>query len=169
MNIYTLRHGIAVERGATGFHDDARRPLMVKGEERIHAVAQAMRALELSFDHILSSPYLRASQTAEIVAKVLEAGATLEFCDHLVPEGDPGALIRRLKQLQPPREDVLLVGHEPYLSRLIGLFIAGNTAAAVTLKKGGLARLELDKTLRLGQCASLAWLLTPKQLCQMVE
>lgn len=163
MNLYLLRHGIAVDRDTPGFADDSRRPLMVKGEERIQTVAQAMHVLELSFDCIISSPFLRASQTAEIVAKVFESEKLVEFSEHLTPEGDPKALIRHLNQLKPARENILLVGHEPHLSQLIALLIAGNPTAGITLKKGGLAKLEMEQ-LRHGQCATLEWLLTPKQL-----
>ena len=163
MNLFILRHGIAVERGASGFSDDARRPLMVKGEERIQDAARAMQALELSFDSILSSPYLRASQTAKIVTRTFKCGDLLEFSDHLTPEGDPKALIRQINQFCPARENILLVGHEPYLSRFISLLVSGEDRLAITLKKGGLARLEVER-LQYGRCATLAWLLTPKQL-----
>ncbi len=71
MNLFILRHGISVERDPVSFPDDSRRPLTLKGEERVRLICEAMQALELSFDHILSSPYLRASKTAEIVATAL--------------------------------------------------------------------------------------------------
>ena len=69
MNLYILRHGIAVEHGAPGYAKDADRPLTPEGERKLGQIAEAMKALELTFDLILSSPYLRARQTAEIVAE----------------------------------------------------------------------------------------------------
>ena len=66
MNLYLLRHGIAVERGTPGLDKDADRSLTPKGERRLWRITEAMEALKLSFDLILSSPYLRARQTAEI-------------------------------------------------------------------------------------------------------
>lgn len=168
MNIFILRHGIAVERDPHSFPDDSRRPLTLKGEERVRMICDAMRALELSFDRILSSPYLRASQTAEIVATALGLRKVLEFCDELIPEGDPKALIRHVNRLQPPPTDLLLVGHEPHLSGLISQLIAGEPVATIDLKKGGLARLEIEGSLRTGRCATLSWLLTPKQMALMV-
>ena len=61
---------------------------------------------------------------------------------------------------------VLLVGHEPDLSGLISLLVAGDTASAVVMKKGGLCKLSTE-SLKHGRCAALAWLLTPKQMALM--
>jgi phosphohistidine phosphatase len=168
MNLFILRHGLAVERDPVSFPDDSRRPLTLKGEDRVRMISDAMRALELSFDRILSSPYRRASQTAEIVAAGLGLRKVLEFSDDLTPEGDPKALLRQLGRVEPAPESVLLVGHEPYLSELISRLISGEPAAAIDMKKGGLAKLETTAQLRFGTCATLAWLLTPKQLALMV-
>jgi hypothetical protein len=66
MNIFILRHGIAAEPGAPGIKTDAERPLIPKGEQRLREAAGAMEKMGLSFDAIISSPYLRAKQTAEI-------------------------------------------------------------------------------------------------------
>ncbi len=168
MNLFILRHGISVERDPVSFPDDSRRPLTLKGEERVRLICEAMQALELSFDHILSSPYLRASKTAEIVATALALKKVLEFRDELTPEGDPKALVRYINQLRPMPENLLLVGHEPSLSGLLSQLISGEPTAAIDLKKGGLAKLEIEAQLRLGPCATLAWLLTPKHMALMV-
>ena len=77
------------------------------------------------FSLILSSPFLRARQTAEIVAKSLKLKKRLAFSDALTPDGDPKTLIRQLNELKPAPENILLVGHEPYLSRLVALLISG--------------------------------------------
>jgi len=164
MNIFILRHGIAVEPGTPGFENDADRPLIPKGERRLRSAASAMKKLELSFDLILSSPFVRARQTAEIVAGELKLKKRIEFFDGLLPGGNPRALIHALNELKPAPENVLLVGHEPYLSWLISLLVSGGAdAAAIEMKKGGLCKLEVGE-LRLGQCARLAWLLTPSQM-----
>jgi phosphohistidine phosphatase len=164
MNIYILRHGIAVEPGTPGYENDSARPLIPKGERRLREAAAAMLKMELSFDLILSSPFLRARQTAEIAAEELKLKKRLEFFDGLVPGGNPKALIHALNELKPAPENVLLVGHEPYLSRLISLLVSGHAdAATIEMKKGGLCKLEAVE-LRHGQCARLAWLLTPSQM-----
>ena len=156
-----------MEPGTPGFENDADRPLIPKGERRLRSVAAAMKKLELSFDLILSSPFVRAKQTAEIVASELKLKKRIEFFDGLVPGGNPKALIHALNELNPAPENVLLVGHEPYLSRLISLLVSGHADAVIEMKKGGLCRLEVVE-LRHGQCARLAWLLTPAQMELMV-
>ena len=81
MNLYILRHGIAVEPGSPGYKSDSERPLIPKGERRLRSAAAAMRKLELSFDLILSSPFIRAKQTAEIVAGELKLKKRIDFFD----------------------------------------------------------------------------------------
>jgi phosphohistidine phosphatase len=163
MNLYILRHGIAAEPGAPGFKTDADRPLISKGRRQLGPIAAAMQRLGLDFDLVLASPFLRARQTAEIVAGSLKLKKRLAFSDALTPDGDPKVLIRQLNELKPAPENVLLVGHEPYLSRLVALLISGGETAGIELKKGGLCKLE-TAALRLGRCATLTWLLTPKQM-----
>lgn len=68
-----------------------------------------------------------------------------------------------LDRLQPTPESVLLVGHEPFLSGLVSLLVAGNEGFCVVMKKGGLCKLAID-SLKHGRCAVLEWLLTPKQM-----
>lgn len=161
MNLYILRHGIAVEHGAAGYENDSERPLTSKGERKISTIAEAMKALEFSFDLILSSPYVRARETAEIVAKALKSEKRLELSDTLTPQDSARPLIELLQDYRP--DDALLVGHEPFLSRLISLLISGNTASSVLLKKGGLCKMTSEQ-LKHGRCATLEWLLTPKQM-----
>ena len=166
MNLYILRHGIAVEPGTPGYEKDADRPLTPEGERKLLHIAEAMEALDLTFDLILSSPYLRARQTAEIIAEALKAPKKLELSDSLVPGGSTKKLVELLTHLQPAPESVLLVGHEPYLSGLISLLASGETTLAVVMKKGGLCKLSTE-SLTHGRCAALEWLLTPKQMALM--
>jgi phosphohistidine phosphatase len=166
MNLYLLRHGIAVERDAPGYAKDADRPLTPEGERKLEQIAKAMQALDLAFDLILSSPYVRARQTAEIIARALGVRKKLEFANSLACGGDTKELVDYLKRLQPSPENVLLVGHEPYLSGLVSQLVAGDEGCWVVLKKGGLCKLSTE-SLKHGRCASLAWLLTPKQMALM--
>jgi len=167
MNLFLLRHGLAVDSSKPGFKKDADRPLTPKGKQRLWRVAEAMEEMELEFEAILTSPFVRAAQTAEIIAEAFEIGKKLVTSDHLTPNGNPKLLLEQLNQLSPVPKGVLLVGHEPYLSQLIGLLVAGNTNVLIDLKKGALCKLEIE-TLRCGRCATLAWLLTPKQMLLMV-
>ncbi len=166
MNIYILRHGIAIERGASGYKTDADRPLTAEGERKLRLVARAIKAMELDFDVLLSSPYLRARQTAEVVAAALALRKELDFTDSLAPNGSTRRLVALLGGLVPPPGDILLVGHEPYLSGLISLLVSGRESFAVVLRKGGLGKLSVE-SLRHGRCAALEWLLTPRQMALM--
>ena len=166
MNLYILRHGIAVESGTPGYERDADRPLTPEGERKLGQIAEAMQQLELSFDVILSSPYLRARQTAEIVAEALNARKKLELSDALTPGGSTRKLVEYLNRLDPVPENVLLVGHEPYLSGLVSLLAAGSESTFVALKKGGLCRIAIE-SLKHGRCGFLMWLLTPRQMALM--
>jgi phosphohistidine phosphatase len=166
MNLYLLRHGLAVESGTPGYAKDADRPLTAEGERKLGKIAEALEALGLSFDVIFSSPYVRARQTAEIMAEAFKAHKRLELSDTLTPAGSLKRLIDLVNHLDPAPEDVLLVGHEPYLSELISLLVSGDAGLSVVMKKGGLCKLSVH-ALRHARCATLEWLLTPKQMALM--
>jgi len=166
MELYLLRHGLAVERGTPGFEDDAARPLTPKGRRQVRRMAAAMKKLERDFDLILSSPFLRAKQTAEIVAGELKLKKRLKISNALASGGSAAILLRQLERHRPAPGKVLLVGHEPDLSRLISLLVTGSLDLQMDFKKAGLCKLETEK-LHAGKCATLVWLLTPKQMKMM--
>ena len=163
MNLFLLRHGIAEERDTPGFQNDFARPLTAKGKRQLRQTCAAMRKMKIDFDLILASPLVRAKQTAKIAAKELERQRRLEFSDALKPGGDAKKLVQKIYAHKPAAASVLLVGHEPDLSRLVSLLVSGKLDLSLDFKKGGLAKLEAAK-LRAGKCATLAWLLTPKQM-----
>jgi phosphohistidine phosphatase len=167
MELYLLRHGRAVERGESGFEDDSARPLTPEGRRQLRQSCAALRKLKLRFDLILSSPLVRARQTAEIVAAEWRCRKQLGFSEKLRPGGDRKKLVAELNALKSAPEKILLVGHEPDLSGLISLLVTGRNGGGFALKKGGLARLDIE-TLRAGRCATLAWLLTPKLMQAML-
>src|SRR5215475_7857649 len=101
MEIYILRHGIAVDRGTPGYKKDSDRPLTEEGDEKMRQIAKAILAMDLRFDLILSSPYLRARQTAEIVGAELDEDVTLN--ELLVPDGNHLELIREINDEKPQR------------------------------------------------------------------
>ena len=163
MNLFLLRHGLAVERDEFDFASDGLRPLTARGRQQLGQTCAALRKLKLDLDLILSSPLVRAQQTAEIVAAELKLKKRLVLANELKPGGNPGKLIQIISRRKPPVKNLLLVGHEPDLSRLISLLVTGGPGLQMDFKKGGLAKLEIEK-LRAGKCAELAWLLTPKQM-----
>ncbi len=140
MEIYILRHGIAVDRGSPGFKKDSDRPLTKEGEEKMHQIADTMLAMGLKFDLILSSPYTRAEQTAQIVADTLDHEVT--FTKSLAPDANALELIAEINDEKP--HSVLLVGHEPDLSRLISVLVCGTSDSSFELKKGGLCKLTAE-------------------------
>ncbi len=164
MNLYILRHGKAAERGRRG--KDSERALTAEGRRKTARSAEGMKSLGLRFDHVFSSPFLRARETAKIVAGVLDIGSRLELAERLKPGADLEALMEEIAALKRNEESILLVGHEPMLSELISLLVWGDRAAAVDLKKGALCKLTTDE-LRPRRCARLEWLLTPKQMCAL--
>ena len=163
MNLFLLRHGLAVEREEFHFASDHLRPLTAKGKRPLHKITAAMRAMELRFDVIFSSPLVRVRQTAEIVAMDLKLKKRLDFVDELKPGSDARKLVQKIAELENVPVNVLLVGHEPDLGELISMFATGKNGTGFALKKAGLAKMEI-KNLRAGKCATLAWLLTPAQM-----
>jgi phosphohistidine phosphatase len=167
MELYILRHGIAEDRNAEAPHDDSQRRLTAEGKTKMRRAAEGMKALELEFDLILASPYLRTRETAEIVAEVLGLEGRLELSRTLASEGgNPKELIAELTGKHGQYDQVLVVGHEPYLSRLIARLISGEDRNLATMKKGALCKLSVDD-LVFARCACLDWLLTSGQLRRM--
>jgi len=161
MLLYVLRHAIAVERGAGS---DAARALSPKGRKTMRKVARGMKALEIEFDLILSSPFLRARETAEIVAAEWGNERPVEFSGHLRPGRDPAAFIAGLAKRGG--RSVLVVGHEPQLSQMISFLLTGQRTLPLRMKKGGLCACSV-RFLRHGHRATLEWLLTPSQLAEV--
>ncbi len=162
MKIYLLRHAIAAERDPDKYPDDALRPLTAIGRKKMIKVADALNNMGLQIDLILSSPFVRARQTAEIARKSLHLKKDrLLLIDALAPAGDPGNLIAEI-QGKYTVDKLLLVGHEPDLSNLISLLLSGDTSLSITMKKGGICCLSVDG-LAAGKCAGLEWLINPGQ------
>lgn len=164
MNLYILRHAKAGERSAR-FPDDSKRPLTPDGEKEMFRVAKGMRKMELSFGLILSSPFVRAKRTAEIVAEVFKSNK-LRLSKNLASGADARDLIHELNDDYHSFKNILLVGHEPYLSKLISRLSASDERLSLHFKKAGLCKLTVGE-LRFGRCATLEWLLTPKQLAAL--
>ena len=168
MVLYVLRHGLAFDRSEWLHGKDRDRPLTKEGERKTRQIATAMREMGLRFDWILSSPYVRARDTAQIVAEALHARKRLELRDELTPLANPEKLTHLLASEQKSVESVLVVGHEPFLSRFISVLLTGRPIPRVRLKKGGLCKLEISG-IRYGPCAILEWLLTTWQLTRLKD
>jgi phosphohistidine phosphatase len=166
MDLYILRHAIAVERGTPGYENDFDRPITPEGEQKLRRIIKAMANLELSFDRILSSPYLRARQTAETVVNELGLRQKVELRDPLGAESNAQQIVAELIKVEPTPASLLLVGHEPSLSSTASLLISGSTTPCLSFKKAGLCKLSID-ALHPGRCGRLEWLLAPRQMLLM--
>lgn len=146
MDLYFLRHGEATP--------DGERPLTADGAREIGRIARWLREREIKLDLVLASPLARALQTAEIVSETLKVPVKVE--DALACGAGLSQVVELLRPL-PTKSRVMLVGHEPDFSTMVGELIGG---AAVELKKGGLARVDCEV---LGPGGGvLRWLLTPR-------
>lgn len=135
--LYLLRHGPALPHGTPGIEDDAR-PLTGKGRRKVRALAQGLERLAIVPDRILTSPLPRASQTALLVAEALEREDALESA----PELDVRATAESVRAWLASRTEtrLMLVGHDPWISDLVGLLATGRPCPGlVQLRKGGLA------------------------------
>ena len=164
MTIHLLRHGLAADCGP-GIPTDRDRPLTEEGRDKLAHVAKAMAEMDLGLELILSSPFLRAAQTAGQIADELALRKHLQFCDELAVDGTPGAVLQHLDQVRPRPASVLLVGHEPLLGEIVSMLLTGRTGLSLVFKKAGLARISAPRP-RPGE-GTLEWLLTPKQLARM--
>ena len=167
MELFILRHGLAVEREKFRGQDDSQRPLTPDGRKRMARAARGMRELELHFDLILTSPFLRASDTAQIVASEFSNRRHLQQSELLEPEANLKELVRHLAALHR-KESLLLVGHEPQLSALLATLLGARTPESFKMKKGALCLLEIEK-IRFGPCAKLEWMLTGKHLARFAD
>jgi phosphohistidine phosphatase len=157
MILYFLRHGLADDR-AGWLADDTQRPLTKEGKDKMALEAEVFIRVNLGLDLIVTSPLMRAFQTAQIVAQRLDMEDKLIQDERLAPGFD----LQKLSEIlaaHPGMETVMLVGHEPDFSETISVLIGGGR---VICKKGGLARVDVTSQLPLS--GELAWLMPPKLL-----
>ena len=122
--------------------------------------ARGMRALELRFDTIISSPYLRACQTAQIVAKTYKIkNYKIHLTNHMLPPASIKELLREVTAHFPQSQHILFVGHEPHLTELVSSLLKSKDALPINFKKGALCSLTLTQN-----NAALNWILTSTQL-----
>jgi phosphohistidine phosphatase len=171
--LYFVRHGLAGQLG--DYEDDAVRPLTDEGLKKTRKIAKQLKALEIHADLILTSPYQRAKQTAEILLDV-GVGKILEVADSLAPEGDFQTWMtwltgwRETGQSGMPTTDLssqpalMLVGHEPDQSHWTEQLLWGKPRGHLIHKKAGIIGLEVPLTGKmLGNC-QLFWLCPPRLL-----
>jgi phosphohistidine phosphatase len=160
IRLYLIRHGIAVER--TEFAGpDRDRPLTSQGEQKTGRVAQRLRKLELHFDCLLTSPLLRARQTATILQAEGLADST-EIVDWLAPAGNFASGLAWLENIQKSQlNSVAFVGHEPDLSQWAEVLLWEESCQVLVLKKAGVIGLLLPEAAPPVGNSLLFWLSAP--------
>jgi phosphohistidine phosphatase len=165
MNLYLLRHAIAVDHGTPGF-TEAARPLTPQGRAKMRQAADGMKALGIKLDAMLTSPLIRARQTADLAAAALGAKEKLHEIAALKPGTPFDKLWTALKPFASCGE-IMLVGHEPFLSELLATVLTGQPQGMhAIMKKAGLCKIEIDGIPPKSR-GVLHWLLTNKQLREM--
>jgi phosphohistidine phosphatase len=158
IEVYLIRHGIARDRDQ--HTTDEERPLTPKGQEKTQKVAQQLKEIGLRFDQILTSPLIRAQQTAQILQQVRLGDTVQEF----FPLAPGGKIQDWLDTLESFRGQTLaLVGHQPDLGNWAELLVWGEIAGQIVVKKAGVVGLRLPDTEPLGK-SELTVLISPKWL-----
>jgi phosphohistidine phosphatase len=161
MQLYIVRHGIAIDREDPKCPPDPERYLTEEGVEKTKQVAKGVAAMGGTADLMLSSPYVRAMQTAEIFATALDyAHQKIRRTDLLLPGAEPSLFFRELAK-DKQSSSVFLFGHAPQLDDVIASAL-GLKQHITSLKKAGVALIELKRVAP--PIAQLLWLSPPKLL-----
>jgi len=154
-----IRHAVAEERGDE-WPDDAKRPLSDDGASRMRKAARGLDRLGVTLDVVVTSPLVRAKQTAELVAGAMNPRPPIVTADSLTPDGNYQEIIADLEK-QGKRTRIAIVGHEPgigeFAARLIG------SRHSIEFKKGAVCRIDVDALPPSGP-GDLRWLLPTKIL-----
>jgi phosphohistidine phosphatase len=161
MDLYIVRHGIAIDREDPKCPPDPERYLTEEGTNKTRQVAKAVAALGVTPDLFISSPYVRAMQTAEIFANALDySKQKIRRSDLLLPGAETSALFRDLAK-DKQSASVFLFGHAPHLDELIAAAFAAKHPFTA-LKKAGVAALQLKRISP--PSAEFLWLATSRLL-----
>ena len=164
MIVYIIRHGIAVARDDPKATSEAERPLTADGVRKTRSTALGLRRLGAKPDVIITSPYVRAAQTAEIFAEALGVSpAKIRVSEAFKATGNPAEALKEIQRIRA--REVACFGHAPHLDQMIAQ-LTGGRGVFTQLKKAGIACFE--RTAPQGRW-DLVWLLTPKILRQLAE
>jgi phosphohistidine phosphatase len=159
--VYLVRHAIAADMGPA-WRSDAERPLTEEGIDRWKRQVRGLREFEVSIDHVLTSPYVRARQTAELLAAGLRPEPVMTDCPALRPGGRFEDLMRDAGAVfHAGASSIALVGHEPSIGSIAGRLIGATHP--IPFKKGAVCRVNFDGSPGPG-AGWLAWFLPPRAL-----
>jgi len=161
MQLYIVRHGIAIDREDPKCPPDPERFLTEEGIEKTGQVARGVAEIGAVPDLMISSPYVRALETAEIFARVFDyPKQKIVQRDLLLPGAEPLQLFRELAK-DKHSAAVFVFGHAPHVDDLVATAV-GSKHHITSLKKAGVALVELRRLVPPG--GELVWLATPKLL-----
>jgi phosphohistidine phosphatase len=160
MLVYILRHAIAVDRGTASYPNDDR-PLTEDGKDKMSKAAKGIAELIDEIDVILTSPLIRAHETARIASRALGAEQKLEVCKELLPGNSLKNLLSYLSKYKS-LNSIMVVGHQPDLGFLASALL-GSDESIVEFKKGAMCAIEVS-TLPPRSKGKLIWHLQPKHL-----
>ena len=167
MYLYLVRHAVAHKRDAGRWPDDSKRPLTPEGEEDFVGAARGLARVVPEVDILLSSPYLRAWRTAEILTQQAGWPAPQES-PALEPDVLPEKAVLAL-QTYADDQAVAVVGHRPCLHEMAVYLLTGDAGGAdMKIKKGGVACIEFDEAPESG-AGKLRWLFTPRVLRTLAD
>jgi phosphohistidine phosphatase len=167
MRLYLVRHAIALPHGAPGVPDDDR-TLTEDGIKKMRQAAAGLRRLDYVPDLILTSPLIRARQTADILFEAFGKGVEVKTAPALAPSGSRQDLYRQISKYSNNRNNIMLVGHQPSLGEIAGEIAWGSPDHFVELKKGGACAIEIDSLGGVPK-GNLISLLTPSILRKVLE
>lgn len=157
--LYVIRHAVAEARG-DAWPDDNKRPLSEDGEARMRKAVRGLARMGVTLDVVLTSPLVRAKQTAEIVAAGLNPRPPIVTAESLAPGGAYGAIVSDLEK-QSRRARIALVGHEPGIGELAARLVGSRHS--IEFKKGAVCRIDIDDLPPAGP-GDLRWFMTTKML-----
>ena len=160
IELYLVRHAVAAERGPK-YPDDRLRPLTPAGTKKFAAAVPGLMELDVVIDFVLTSPLVRARDTAMLLAAGLKPKPAVAEVDALAPGGRPQAISEAIKTHTKKYRRLALVGHEPDLGELAARLLGAR--GSVAFKKGGICLIETDGATPTGP-GTLRWMLTPKAL-----
>jgi phosphohistidine phosphatase len=164
ITLYIVRHAIAAERGDE-YPDDSKRPLTRDGIAKFREAVEGLAALGVRLDQILTSPLVRARQTADILAEVLPGRAAIAETKALAPGGSHSAVMAALGEFGR-RSSIAVVGHEPGIGELAGRLVGARQAFA--FKKGAVCRVDVGALPPAGP-GELRWFATARMLRSLAK
>ena len=162
LTVYLVRHAIAAERGED-WPDDSKRPLTSDGVTRFKEAARGLARMEVAVDAVLTSPLVRARQTAEILAAALPGDPPIVEMASLAPGVAVKTVVDELGK-QGRRRRIALVGHEPEIGELAARLVGSGNP--IPFKKGGVCRIDFNGPPAEGP-GTLCWFAPPKVLRQL--